>query len=102
MADFGAFWAGLFAGKILAPELVSEMGRQRSDEPDSERGYGLGFWLHDKGRIVQLEGYDPGVSFRSTHAVSSGLTCTVVSNTSNGTWPVTRQLEQDLFGVTPA
>ncbi|MEC3978947.1 serine hydrolase domain-containing protein [Amycolatopsis sp. H20-H5] len=102
VADFGAFWAALFGGKILSPDSVAELVRARSDDPDSGRGYGLGFWLHRDGRVVQLEGYDPGVSFRSTHDTDSGLTCTVVSNTTDGTWPVTRRLEAELFGVKPA
>jgi hypothetical protein len=41
---------------------------------------------------VRLEGYDAGVSFRSWHHPTSQLTHTVISNTSDGAWPVTRAL----------
>ena len=40
-----------------------------------------------------LEGYDAGVSFRTVNDPTSGLTHTVISNTSDGAWPVTRRLE---------
>ena len=29
--------------------------------------YGLGFWLHQTGDGVHLEGWDAGVSFRTVH-----------------------------------
>ena len=36
--------------------------------------------------VVELQGYDAGVSFRSTHDPASKTTCTVISNTPEGTW----------------
>jgi hypothetical protein len=39
-----------------------------------------------------LEGADAGVSFRSIHEPRSGATCTVVSNTSDGAWPIARRI----------
>ena len=56
--------------------------------------YGLGFWLHPTGDAVILEGADAGVSFRSVHDNSTGLTHTVLSNTTAGAWPVTRRLDE--------
>src|SRR5438876_2637593 len=35
-------------------------------------------------RSVILEGFDAGVSFRSVHDPRSALTCTVISNSSDG------------------
>jgi hypothetical protein len=51
--------------------------------------YGLGFWL---GPFVALEGSDAGVSFRSVHQPDSATTYTVISNTSEGAWPVIQRL----------
>lgn len=48
-----------------------------------------------------LEGGDTGVSFRSTHHPSSELTHTVISNTTEGAWPVVRELSRMLGVVTP-
>jgi CubicO group peptidase (beta-lactamase class C family) len=94
VADFHAFWAGLFAGKIVPVSRVDEMVRPRSDVPAGSRRYGLGFWLHPTRDIVMLEGFDAGVSFRSVHDPGLRVTCTVVSNTSGGAWPVTRVLDE--------
>jgi hypothetical protein len=60
--------------------------------------YGLGFWLHESGDAVVLEGYDAGVSFRSVHDSVSRLTHTVIANTSEGAWPLTKALEAHLAG----
>jgi hypothetical protein len=43
-----------------------------------------------------LEGYDAGVSFRSVHDPRAGLTHTVLANTSDGAWPLARQLRERL------
>jgi CubicO group peptidase (beta-lactamase class C family) len=91
VGDFRKFWLAFFDGRIVPEEWVSEMVRPRSVVSDTER-YGLGFWLAGAGDAVRLEGYDAGVSFRSWHHPSSSLTHTVVSNTTDGAWPVTRAL----------
>jgi hypothetical protein len=39
-----------------------------------------------------IEGHDAGVSFRTTHDPVHRVTCTVVSNTSEGAWPLVRSL----------
>jgi hypothetical protein len=42
---------------------------------------------------VILEGMDAGVSFRSVHDPGSDTTHTVISNTTDGAWPIARVLE---------
>jgi CubicO group peptidase (beta-lactamase class C family) len=91
-ADISAFWKALFGGRIVSTDWVSEMVRVRSDVPSEQRRYGLGFWLHASSDAVIMEGCDAGVSFRSTHHPRSGLTHTVISNTSDGAWPIVRYL----------
>jgi hypothetical protein len=54
--------------------------------------YGLGFWLHPTGESAILEGYDAGVSCRSVHDPVTGTTSTVLSNTTDGAWPIARLL----------
>jgi hypothetical protein len=46
---------------------------------------------------VELHGYDAGASFRSVHDPSTGLTHTVLANTSEGAWPVTEHLDDALI-----
>ena len=95
VADVRLLWLAICAGRIVPPEWVSEMVQPRSVVSERER-YGLGFWLAGSGEAVRLEGYDAGVSFRSWHHPSSGLTHTVISNTAEGAWPVTRLLYERL------
>ena len=70
------------------------MLRPRSDGPG--RRYGLGFWLHESTDVAMLIGSDAGVSFRTVHDPEADVTHTVVSNTSDGAWPVTRFLGERL------
>jgi CubicO group peptidase (beta-lactamase class C family) len=97
-ADISSLWSAFFAGRIVSKQWVAEMVRPRSDEPRQSRRYGLGFWLHASTDVVALEGHDAGVSFRSVHDPASTTTHTVISNTSEGAWPITLLLD-DLLGT---
>ena len=94
--DFRAFWSSLFAGEIVSTDFVGEMVRSRSELPGSSRRYGLGFWLDASSDAVILEGCDAGVSFRSVHDPRRSLTHTVISNTTDGAWPIARLLNEHL------
>jgi len=95
-ADMSAFWDSLFAGRIVSPDRVAEMIRPRSDRPKESKRYGLGFHLDATGNGVWLEGYDAGVSFNSLHQPSSAITYTVISNWSEGAWPIIKLLDDRL------
>jgi CubicO group peptidase (beta-lactamase class C family) len=96
VADVHALWTALFAGRIVSPAWVAELVRPRSEVPTESSRYGLGFWLRPSGDGVQLVGGDAGVSFRSAHHPSRGLTWTVASNTTDGAWPLARHLDEEL------
>ncbi|MGZ8739531.1 MAG: serine hydrolase domain-containing protein [Gaiellaceae bacterium] len=96
VADISSLWRAFFAGQIVSTEWVSDMVRARSDVPSESRRYGLGFWLHASTDTVMLHGCDPGVSFRTVHDPRSSVTHTVISNTSDGAWPITRYLDERL------
>jgi hypothetical protein len=74
------------------------MLRPHSDWPEESRRYGLGVHLSATGDGAWLEGYDAGVSFTSMHRPSSQLTWTVVSNWSQGSWPLVTLLDEHLGG----
>jgi CubicO group peptidase (beta-lactamase class C family) len=93
-ADISALWRSLFAAKIVPAAWVAQMVRPRSEVPAQSRRYGLGFWLGWHDGTVMLEGSDAGVSFRSVYDPTSALTRTVISNSSEGAWPVTRRLDE--------
>ena len=94
-ADVAAFWRALVEGRIVPDAVVGDMLRARSTSPSGSH-YGLGFWLGPEDGAVALVGSDAGVSFRSVHDTRTDITWTVVSNTSEGAWPVARALAEHL------
>jgi hypothetical protein len=70
------------------------MTRPHIDPAAESMRYGLGFWLPAARNTVMLEGYDAGVSFRTEHDPVLGRTHTVISNSSDGAWPITRRLAE--------
>lgn len=85
--DFRNFWPALLDGRLVPREWVGRML--------AGARYGLGFWLPRPG-VVRLEGGDPGVTFRSNHEPSSGLTATLISNNHRGGGPLLGRLDEFL------
>ena len=92
LADVHTMWRALFEGRIVSTATLERMTRPRSDVPKESKRYGAGFWLAAEGPGVILEGYDAGVSFRTMHDPDRALTHTVVSNWTDGAWPLARYL----------
>jgi CubicO group peptidase (beta-lactamase class C family) len=97
-ADMRAFWTALVAGAIVPRERVAEMTRPRSDASERSQ-YGLGFWLRAEASMVELVGYDAGVSFASLHDPATDTTATVIANWTDGAWPLVKALEERVFGL---
>jgi CubicO group peptidase (beta-lactamase class C family) len=93
-ADLRTFWQALVAGRIISTERVAEMVRPRNDWPEEKKRYGLGFHLGEADDAVWLEGYDAGVSMLSQHWPSTGAGYTVISNWSDGAWPIVELLDK--------
>ena len=94
-ADVHRLWDAVSAGRVVAPELVEQMARPRSSRGPGEHRYGLGMWLHPTDDdVLVLEGYDAGASFHSVHDRAGRTTWTVISNTSEGAWPLVRLLQE--------
>ena len=96
VGDMRAFWMALAEGRIVPRERVADMVVPRSDVHERWQ-YGLGFWIVAGTSTVALEGHDAGVSFRSLHDSGTDTTCTVVSNWSDGAWPLAKMLTERLF-----
>ncbi len=94
LEDLERFWRALLDGLIVPATVVEELVRPRSEAPEEHARYGLGFWLDAAGPEISLIGYDAGVSFRSVHHPGTGRTWTVMANTSEGAWPISRALSQ--------
>lgn len=86
--ELDRFWRAFYAGQIVPAEQVALMTRPRHDVPDEGLRHGLGMWLHATATAGVLEGYDAGVSGRSTHLPGTTTTVTVLGNTSEGAWPL--------------
>ena len=93
-ADVSTFWRAFYDATIVPAAWVAEMVRPRSNVPEESMRFGLGFWLHPSTETAILLGGDAGVSFRSTHDPTTRLTQTVISNTSQGAWPIIRRLDE--------
>lgn len=86
--DLHRFWRAFYAGRIVSRASVEAMTRPRFDVAHERKRYGMGFWLHRTADAAIIEGYDAGVSFRSTHVPASVTTASVLGNSSEGAWPV--------------
>ncbi len=96
--DIDAFWRALFDGSILPRDVVDEMLTPQAPTPDGEVRSRLGLALLADATIVTLEGADAGISSWSAHAPASQDTYTVLSNTSDGAWPLVKAIEAQLEG----
>lgn len=97
-ADMRRFWRALTSGAIVRDETVALMSEHRHIDEEEGLAVGLGLYGHSHGGpALLIEGCDAGVSFRSTHEPESGLTVSVLGNTTEGAWPVVWALVGELF-----
>jgi CubicO group peptidase (beta-lactamase class C family) len=96
--DIHSLWTAMFDGRILPIDRINEMLLPRSIEAETpaSRRYGLGFWIHPSRDLPIMEGADAGVSFRSVHDPIERIMHTVISNTTDGAWPIARFLRDAL------
>lgn len=97
--DILKFWKGLLDGRLLKPELVSQMLRKQSgDGEDPEEGYyGYGVWIIEtpEGKeIPYFQGFDPGVSFISEYNPENGMVSVLVSNYGDNVWAAMREIRR--------
>ena len=101
VADLATLWQAFWANAIL-PQALVELYASPHVKVEAEgqiRYYGHGLWLTaaaDGQHAVYIVGGDAGVSFLSRVRRTVDLQVTVISNTSNGTWKVLREIEQAL------
>ncbi len=94
VADIAVLWRAFVGGRVVSPELVGQMLTPRRGSGPGVLEYGLGVWLHRDGDVLEIHGYDAGVSFYSLHHLASATTCTAISNTGDGTAALEELLEQ--------
>lgn len=99
LGDVHTFWVAVNAGRVVPRDWIARMTTPSGAFAPDEWRHGMGFWLGAVGSAAILEGADAGISFRSSHDPDSRVTWTVISNTTDGAWPVARRLAE-LFPVT--
>jgi len=92
--DVHRLWHALADGR-LGDDLLATLTRPGADGAR----YGMGMWIDDRAGVATMEGMDAGVSFRSTR-FADGSIFTVMSNTTEGAWPVARRLDALFSGAT--
>ena len=102
VADMKSFWRGLMAHRLLSQELLDLFIHPNVPvgKPEQRQSYGYGFWIErttSREYTHYLVGCDAGVSFFSLCAPRHDIVATVVSNTTDGAWPLVRSLREQLM-----
>lgn len=95
-ADLHRFWRALYAGCIVPIETVAQMTTPLHEDPGENLHYGMGFYVHETGRIVILMGYDAGASFMTWYLPELETTVSVLGNTSEGAWPIIAEIASQI------
>jgi CubicO group peptidase (beta-lactamase class C family) len=96
--DIATLWKAFWGYKILPKALVEIYAQPfvKAEAGRKQLYYGHGLWIcEDEGRNREeyITGCDAGVSFKSIVNRDKGLQVTVLSNTTDGAWPVLRDIE---------
>jgi len=91
--DLARLWDAFWGYEILSQAMV-EIYTHPYSKVESEgphKHYGHGIWIHeseDRGRETYITGCDAGVSMKSGLMHATDTLVTVLSNTTEGAWPV--------------
>ena len=101
--DLAILWRAFWANEILPQELVEIYATPyvSTETQGTFTHYGHGLWIGEKPRgqlKICIMGQDAGVSFWSSVTRNTDIQVTVISNTTDGAWPVL----QDLDSVLPS
>ena len=99
--DLATLWKAFWGYEILPKHLVEAYAQPRvkANAKRDDMFYGYGLWILEgagRNREEFITGADAGVSFRSRVKRADGLQSTVISNTSDGAWPILRVLDAAL------
>ena len=99
--DVAALWEAFWGYKILSKDLVDMYARPcvKAETEGENNYYGYGQWIREGesgDREEYFVGCDAGVSFKSSINRDTGLQVTVISNTTDGAWPVLGDIQAAL------
>ncbi|WP_307381291.1 serine hydrolase [Microbacterium sp. W4I20] len=92
-ADLRSFWGALFEHRIVSERTLAALTEAQHAVDSEHMRYARGFWRGWDSAAVMLEGYDAGVSARTWFDPNSGVTGSIIANTSDGAWPVVGAVE---------
>lgn len=103
--DLATLWNAFWGCEILPKELVDLYAKPyvKAETEGEHTYYGHGLWIcEDEGRNREeyITGCDAGVSFKSSVNRAKGLQVTVISNTTDGAWPILRDIDTALKAET--
>lgn len=98
-ADLAAFWSEAFDSRILPEQTFAVPIQLVSRVSEEHIRYGRGFWLGWESDMIELEGYDTGVSERPWRELKTRTAGTVIANISVGAWAVLRAIDRHRNGV---
>jgi CubicO group peptidase (beta-lactamase class C family) len=101
--DLATLWRAFWSYQILPEEMVNiyALPHVKAVTEADHNYYGHGLWIYeadDQNREEYITGGDAGVSFRSSVNRGKELLVTVISNTTEGAWPVLRDIDTALKG----
>lgn len=99
--DIATLWQAFWSYQLLPQELVATYAQPsiKAGASDQPTWYGHGLWIREHegpSREVYITGCDAGVSFKSSVVRDAQLQVTVISNTTDGAWPVLRDIQAAL------
>jgi hypothetical protein len=103
LQDIASLWDAFWDYEILPKELVEiyTQPHVKAETEDEHTNYGYGLWIYEgKGRNREeyITGCDAGVSFKSSVNRVEELQVTVISNTTDGAWPILKDIDTALKG----
>ena len=101
--DIATLWSAFWECDILPKELVDIYVQPyvKAETEGEHTYYGHGLWIRedeDRSREEYITGCDAGVSFNSSVNRDNDLQVTVISNTTDGAWPVLRDIDTAFKG----
>lgn len=100
--DLATLWKAFWSYEILPKELVEIYAQPyvKAGREGECTYYGHGLWLSEVGeeREVYIMGSDAGVSMKSSVLREAEFLITVMSNTTNGAWPILRDIDRIVKG----
>ena len=98
--DMKKYWTALLANKLCSANITPAITGVQIETglKDPYGSYGYGIWIDQRNAGIKkifLEGYDPGVAFRSAVYPEMKIMLTMLGNTSEALWPLYKKVEDE-------